>query len=433
MGGMLRVSLGRAVNARSARVQSLWMRSTRYHKDLAVILLNTIILIVAVELALRGGIPIYKSLKDRYAPWQDPQLLGDVARQGMVRPRGTAAENRRIAEESLQNTMVVYQPWVEFRMMDIQGEYLNHVGITRRSLPQVTRELHQDEAYYDIFFLGGSTMYGANLADSETIPSCFVRAYAARFPESRPVRVFNYGQGFYYSYQELLFLVDQVLRGNVPGAVVFLDGLNDLIQPRSSYFRESFFAPRMRSLIDQQNRGQPIGGLLSQTIQHTSTYYALRRMGLIREEESREGRASYELPAGMSKERVFKALFRNYLDTTEAGRRFCASFGVNVHFFWQPVPFYRYTRRDLDPICDKRDMTQFSEVYPLVEEAFRGHADTVFLGNMLEHAVGFPFIDHFHYSPQLNQAIAEEMLRALGPDPWGPRRAAQPPSPEATN
>jgi hypothetical protein len=70
-----------------------------------------------------------------------------------------------------------------------------------------------------IYVFGGSTAFGANVADDETIP-----AYLEREIEAMVV---NFGQSNYTMHQEVYLLVDNLLEGNIPDYVVFYDGVNE--------------------------------------------------------------------------------------------------------------------------------------------------------------------------------------------------------------
>ena len=70
-----------------------------------------------------------------------------------------------------------------------------------------------------IYMFGGSTAFGANVADDETIP-----AYLEREIEAMVV---NFGQENYSMHQEVYLLVDNLLKGNIPDYVVFYDGVNE--------------------------------------------------------------------------------------------------------------------------------------------------------------------------------------------------------------
>jgi lysophospholipase L1-like esterase len=82
----------------------------------------------------------------------------------------------------------------------------------------------------DVFFFGGSTMFGAYQRDEHTIPSQFARLAEAN---GRAVRVVNYGAIGYGIWQELQLLEELLTRGDVPDLVIFYDGANEqFIQAR---------------------------------------------------------------------------------------------------------------------------------------------------------------------------------------------------------
>ena len=77
----------------------------------------------------------------------------------------------------------------------------------------------------DVFFFGGSTMFGPSSA--RTHHPVGVRAAGRR--RRHPVRVVNHGQMGYVNWQEVLQLEELVTGGSVPDLAVFYDGFNELL------------------------------------------------------------------------------------------------------------------------------------------------------------------------------------------------------------
>ena len=83
----------------------------------------------------------------------------------------------------MKSNRFVQDSWVEFHNMDFNGAYMHMNGAIRTTQP---------EAFYNpsskdtltIYFFGGSTMFGFNVLDHETIPSQFVQQYKEKFPFS---------------------------------------------------------------------------------------------------------------------------------------------------------------------------------------------------------------------------------------------------------
>ena len=226
-------------------------------------------------------------------------------------------------------------------------------------------------------------MYGFNVADAETIPSYFASEFDKLSLEGTSIRVVNMGTPYYFSYQEIVAALHRVAQGEVPDIIIFLDGLNDVIQPGSSYSRTPFFTPDLRGSLS--------GG----------------------EGESVEEANHYAMPPGLSREAVFDRVLSNYLENIRFAQATLRPFGVTAYFFWQPVPFYRYPNRQNDPVCDQREFPEFEYIYPKVEAAAQELESLYFLGNLLEEEQGTPFIDIIHYSPAFHRRLAREILDVI--------------------
>src|SRR5215831_14156559 len=148
-----------------------------------------------------------------------------------VRPQLSHAENDSIVAETKRANYYIYHPWVEYSYGELVGKYVNVHNRVRRSVPNVSAPSNSPVR---VWFLGGSTMFGFNLTDEETIPSAFVREYQKR--GGPPISVMNYGTPTYFSYQELIQLSDNLFRGEKPDIVIMLDGLNEAIAPFASYY-----------------------------------------------------------------------------------------------------------------------------------------------------------------------------------------------------
>ncbi len=128
-----------------------------------------------------------------------------------MRPGVSKAENDEINRENAEANRAAYEPWVEFAFMDFRSKYVNVSDHIRRSDPDRSDTVAHDP--YRIYILGGSTTYGYNVTDAETISSFFIRAYRQKYPAGRAIQVINLGMPFYFSYQELIQLTDKSFSG----------------------------------------------------------------------------------------------------------------------------------------------------------------------------------------------------------------------------
>lgn len=95
-------------------------------------------------------------------------------------------------------------------------------GGIRRTIPAT-----MPDALAEVWFFGGSTMYGSGQADDATIPSVLARTLAV---EGLPVDATNFGHPAYAQWQQVQLLEAELTAGTrpLPDVVVFYDGFNDL-------------------------------------------------------------------------------------------------------------------------------------------------------------------------------------------------------------
>ena len=258
-----------------------------------------------------------------------------------------------------------YVPWVQFRSPDEKGAHRNVAGFERKSRPELNREAGAaNRSVYDIYFFGGSTMQGVNVSDEETLSSHFAGILGQKNIKTG-VRVHNFGQPYYNCKQEVFLFFSMIAEGKRPNAVVFLDGLNEGIQPGSSFYGYPFYTPIITERMRSRNRPS-FGVLLRTWLRNTNIYGLLKANGFIRktrpDQEQTLAAHSYLMPSGVSEDEVARTITSNYIESIKAAQALAASLNIKCYFFWQPVPFYRYDRSH-DPVCDKRQFPQIGRAH----------------------------------------------------------------------
>lgn len=329
-----------------------------------------------------ASVEIVKTLKSMFTRREYPV---NIEPHIIVRPDSSREVNTRIANEAMQSNRFVQDSWVEFRNMDFNGSYMHMAGLNRRTEPEAFYNPEADDTL-DIYFFGGSTMFGFNVLDHETIPSQFVQLYKEKFPNGKSLRVHNYGTPTYYSYQELILFSNLVYTGHKPDIVVFLDGINDFWFATAAYYRQSYFSYVFRQVID---KGLKANG----NFQLVDTADAM-----------------FMDPKTIALAEYNEKLVTNYFENLENIRMISQLAGANAYLFSQPSPFYNYPNQLKDPVCFKDTNTRFNYIYPLVKKRGAGYSDFVFLGDMLHDEQGYPFIDGLHYSPAFIRKVASRML-----------------------
>ncbi|MBL8774577.1 MAG: SGNH/GDSL hydrolase family protein [Acidimicrobiales bacterium] len=127
--------------------------------------------------------------------------------------------DRYFAEmEALEFT---YVPFVGPREAPVAGRYVASADGVRRSYEPADG----DDELPEVWFFGGSALWGEGQRDDHTIPSEVARLAEAA---GTPVRVLNFGIRGYSALQELLVFEQELARRGQPDLAVFYHGFNEL-------------------------------------------------------------------------------------------------------------------------------------------------------------------------------------------------------------
>jgi len=197
--------------------RALVQRIRIVYKAVAILTLNTLVLLVGFELAAIGVFKIWGVFSK-----PAEQLVGE----------GTAYET--VSYYASQNW--AEQFWYEFRLSGKQ-RYYPYVGWRRAPFKGKTIEIDQNGIRltpgadcsansFKAFAFGGSTMWGTGSPNWGTIPA-HLQAGLAKLRHG-PVCVMNFGESGYVSTQDVIMLLTQLRSGNVPDLVLFFNVSGDI-------------------------------------------------------------------------------------------------------------------------------------------------------------------------------------------------------------
>lgn len=165
-----------------------------------------------------------------------------------IYPGFSPAQIDQLQRESL-GLRYTYSPFVEFELQPVAGRFLTILPAGFRK-GRIDGPWPPSRQEFVIFVFGGSTTLGFGLPDEDTVVSALEAAFAKKFP-GRTVRCYNFGRGYYFSAQERALFESLLLRGIIPNAAVFIDGLNEFIYydgvPQFTPTLFSFTAPDLPS------------------------------------------------------------------------------------------------------------------------------------------------------------------------------------------
>ncbi len=290
--------------------------------------------------------------------------------------------------------------WVSYtytRMQPFHGDLINIDEVGRRATASFGADA---DAAPDVYFFGGSTMWGEGSRDDYTIPSQLARLMDEA---GTPIRATNYGQIAYVNTQEQILFERQLALGNVPDTVVFYDGFNDLagvyIDDGTAGLPHNEIN-RQRDLLAGQilRDGRPLLG-------EPEVNWADLNFSLVG-----APKASPEQIADL------------YLQNLRLIRAAAQAYGVKTLFVWQPAD---PVQAELDPReqlfvdQNRAEWPGFDELYQATDEALRqrvadeGLSDVLILSDLFADESRYLFFDRVHVIEDGNDLIAQAIEPAL--------------------
>ncbi|TAK22307.1 MAG: hypothetical protein EPO26_11440 [Chloroflexota bacterium] len=345
----------------------------------AILVANTILAFIALNLAAAA----WFALTDRPEPagalrygWERARLaypgMADAEIATLLAEAVTAQRTGGISYE--------YEQVTGFRESPIGGRYVNIVPAGFRVSAGQGPWPPETDA---VFLFGGSTTFGTGLPDDQTIASHLHRIASDYC--GRPVHVYNFGRGSYWSLQERLLFEVLLNQGVVPHVAVFLDGLNDL------YFwnGEIKYAPDLKNLMAKKTPRQLVG--------------ALADLPLVRAVRTQ---AADDTAVGVVVERWERN--RRLVDAA------ASAFGSRTLHVWQPIPTYGYDMSD--HLFKDGFVGAFAEhrrAGLAYESIAPGPPNTLWLGEMQRGRHENLYVDPIHYSAAFSRDVAAAIHRAL--------------------
>jgi hypothetical protein len=193
------------------------LRAVIFHiRNAALICGITILLLLGVELVSYVLVSIRYALASYEGLLIDPRSRADGYGNGDWAVEYYKEENSR--------PVYRWHSYIYWRPAPFKGKYTN---IDEEGLRQTWSGTGSSATKSSrIFMFGGSTMLGAGARDEQTIPSFLAKMLTQEYGFN--VKVTNFGTGGYVSTQEVIALLRELQRENIPDLVIFYDGSNDV-------------------------------------------------------------------------------------------------------------------------------------------------------------------------------------------------------------
>lgn len=337
-------------------------------------------------------------------------LLGAETPSGDTRARADAYANEpwatSLLDEAARSAAVDWTPYVYWRRRPFEGRYthVDSAGLRRTwNAPAAAVRPHR------IFFFGGSTAWGSGARDEHTIPSELSRLIHGR---GFPVEVVNFGETGYVMTQEVVALLLELQKGNIPDIVVFYDGVNDVFS--------SLQNGRAGFPQNEANRVAEFNLLGSQArLLKTTGASILARSGIGRLAR-RLAAANGPAPAEPAPEALVEDTVRVYAANVALVEGLARNHGFRSLFIWQPAVF---TKRSLTPYERERE-AEYLFIKPFFlavservrrDNALRANSAFSTLTDLFANVPEPRFLDFCHASETANREIAERIAERVTP------------------
>ena len=354
----------------------------------------------------------------------------------------------------------IYEDFTHFRIKPWKGKFFNFADAGYREVRN-QGPWPPSPQFFNVFFFGGSTTVGVG-PDWATISSYVQEHFEGYLMEGKPVRVYNFGRGSYFSTQERILFQQLLLNKHVPNLVVFVDGLNDFFhvdgRPSGSGAFEQAFNQYSRpldpfhdtkpdtepadplhdritqSILDGSFVDRSLGRLKQSVNRLQQSIDRLKRSIAYRAQLLPLGRAAAIIgdrlfpstnvdlpiykPEVMSRDQLEQVISR-YLENKRQIEAVSKAYGIRSLFVWQPAPGYKYDLTyhiSLNPMYGLGGHERSSQGYPLMAErrqALEQGENFLWLADMQENRKEPLYTDAVHYTADFLSAIAKQIVDFL--------------------
>lgn len=296
-----------------------------------------------------------------------------------------------------------WKSYVYFRWRPYKGKYLN---IDERGLRfTVPSDLKDSEASkkINIFMFGGSTLWGWGVRDRYTIPSQLVEALSNQKVKAK---ITNFSGPGYVSTQELIDLIMQLQRGNVPDLVIFYDGVNDVYAAYQSGVAG----------IPQNEWKRELEYNISNRYRHLRNLFLLNSL-----DEYCLGRKIKEwankLQPNLKKTNIIEGLendiIKIYLNNVKAIEAISKSYCFQSMYYWQPVIYYKKHLSQYEEDIDRDKPLKMINLktYSIIRKKYPELSKYHFydISDIFADHQGPLYIDYCHIDEEGNKEIAQRM------------------------
>lgn len=303
--------------------------------------------------------------------------------------------------------------YVEFRENPFRSQTITVDAEGRRPVPG---NCERADAF-TIWMFGGSTMFGYGAPDDSTIP-----AYLGRILNrgGRCAKIVNFGSGSWQSSQALIQLVESLKRVRPPNAVIFYDGINEIVFVRANA-APGGIDPSVKRLFDQVFRQQEVSAI--DRITQKSALVRAVSYRIFKRRPNPRDEARLAVLANLSA--LAKAMVGLYAQNLRVVDALAREFGFSAYFFLQPYPQIskkKLTPTESDMLAGAPTDASGTDIFTIErnfyrafgeETALKAHPRFFDISGIFDGLTGELFADDAHLLPEGNRIIAERFASEI--------------------
>jgi lysophospholipase L1-like esterase len=365
------------------------------HKDFAIIVLNTLLLLVLLNIFFF----VFYWVSDRPGDlsiseeqWQSLQRVYE----------GFSRTEIRSLQIEMGSRTFMYDPYTEFKERPYTGKYLTVDAHGFRPFKNQGPWPPNKDRYLTVFLFGGSTTFGYGVPDDQTIAS-YLQEYLSQADSKREVRVYNFACESYYSTQERILFEQQIKEGTTPDVAIFIDGLNDFW----FYNDRPLFDENFERFFD----GKLQEASLPQSLQKLPMLRAARSVkAMVTGQKKPTLHTSIEDNEIYNNQAALMNVIEHYVKNKEMIEALASAREIKTVFVWQPISTYKFDPKFNLFARDSIGERDYAKGYPVMAEFLKEHSlgnNFLWAADMQEHATEPLYVDTMHYSGKMSKMIAK--------------------------
>jgi lysophospholipase L1-like esterase len=253
---------------------------------------------------------------------------------------------------------------------------------------------------------GGSTMWGLGAPDRGTIPAYVQAALTEQFGER--VCVVNQGELGFVSTQEVIRLMKQLQRDDLPDLVIFYDGVNDTVAAHSAgeagVHRN---LPTFNGIFQTSQRQNPLMTWLM------NTYLVTFVRGLVTPPTTSE-------TVTVDYEQLSREVVDIYLNNVKIGNTLAEAYGIKAVFLWQPIMVVgakplTTEEQAMTEVIPPDLLTMYQTVWAQVIASADPAQNLYSVADVFDGMEVPVYFDHHHLAPPGNEIVAKRIVEIITP------------------